>query len=55
MIFLKPDSYYLTFRWDENVYPLLNGHMGSVVVKVFKDKSLRTELLYGKRLQEGSL
>ncbi len=31
--FLKPDSYYLTFQWNENVYPLLNGHMGSVEFK----------------------
>lgn len=26
--YLKPDSYYHTFQWNENVYPLLNGHMG---------------------------
>ena len=34
--FIKHDSYYLTFRWNENVYPLLNGHMGSVEFKELK-------------------
>ncbi len=28
--YLKPDSYYHTFEWAENVYPILNGHMGCV-------------------------
>lgn len=28
--YIKPDSYYLTFQWNANVYPLLNGHMGCV-------------------------
>lgn len=28
--YLKSDSYYHTFSWCENVYPLLNGHMGCV-------------------------
>ena len=28
--YLKPDSYYHTFTWGENVYPLLNGHMGCI-------------------------
>ena len=28
--YLKPDSYYHTFEWGENVYPILNGHMGCV-------------------------
>ncbi len=28
--YLKPDSYYHTFKWNENVHPLLNGHMGGV-------------------------
>lgn len=28
--YLKPDSYYHTFTWGENVFPLLNGHMGCV-------------------------
>lgn len=28
--YLKTDSYYHTFKWCDNVYPLLNGHMGSV-------------------------
>ena len=28
--YLKPDSYYHTFTWHENVYPILNGHMGCV-------------------------
>ncbi len=28
--YLKPDSYYHTFSWNDNVYPLLNGHMGCV-------------------------
>ncbi|MBQ8559536.1 MAG: DNA repair exonuclease [Tyzzerella sp.] len=28
--YLKPDSYYHTFQWNENVYPLLNGHMGGI-------------------------
>ncbi len=31
--YLKQDSYYHTFQWNENVYPLLNGHMGSVEFK----------------------
>ena len=28
--YLKPDSYYHTFKWNENVFPILNGHMGCV-------------------------
>ena len=28
--YLKPDSYYHTFQWNKNVYPLLNGHMGGI-------------------------
>ena len=28
--YLKQDSYYHSFQWNENVYPLLNGHMGGV-------------------------
>ncbi len=28
--YLKQDSYYHTFRWSENVFPILNGHMGCV-------------------------
>lgn len=28
--YLKQDSYYHTFKWNPNVYPLLNGHMGCV-------------------------
>lgn len=28
--YLKPDSFYHTFAWKENVHPLLNGHMGGV-------------------------
>lgn len=28
--YLKPDSYYHTFTWNDNVYPLLNGYMGCV-------------------------
>jgi len=28
--YLKPDSYYHTFVWNENVFPILNGHMGCV-------------------------
>lgn len=28
--YLKQDSYYHTFLWNENVYPLLNGHMGNI-------------------------
>lgn len=28
--YLKPDSYYHTFQWGENVFPILNGHMGCV-------------------------
>lgn len=28
--YLKQDSYYHTFKWNENVHPLLNGHMGGV-------------------------
>lgn len=28
--FVKPDSYYLSFKWNPNVFPLLNGHMGCV-------------------------
>ena len=28
--YLKLDSYYHTFAWCDNVYPLLNGHMGCV-------------------------
>ena len=28
--YLKQDSYYHTFRWAENVFPILNGHMGCV-------------------------
>lgn len=28
--YLKQDSYYHTFTWNENVYPILNGHMGCV-------------------------
>lgn len=50
--FLKPDSYYLTFRWNENVYPLLNGHMGSVE---FKDLKTRVYGLsyYRKEITEG--
>ena len=28
--YLKPDSYYHTFTWSENVFPILNGHMGCV-------------------------
>lgn len=34
--YLKPDSYYHTFKWSENVYPLLNGHMGCVELKSIK-------------------
>lgn len=34
--YLKPDSYYHTFTWGENVYPLLNGHMGCVEFKDLK-------------------
>lgn len=34
--YLKPDSYYHTFVWGENVYPLLNGHMGCVELKELK-------------------
>lgn len=34
--YLKPDSYYHTFVWEENVYPLLNGHMGCVEFKELK-------------------
>jgi len=28
--YLKPDSFYYTFEWARNVYPILNGHMGCV-------------------------
>lgn len=28
--YLKPESYYHTFEWNENVYPILNGHMGCI-------------------------
>ena len=28
--YLKPDSYYHSFQWHENVFPILNGHMGCV-------------------------
>ncbi len=28
--YLKLDSYYHSFKWSENVHPLLNGHMGGV-------------------------
>lgn len=28
--YLKQDSYYHTFSWCNNVYPILNGHMGCV-------------------------
>ena len=28
--YLKQDSYYHTFEWNSNVYPLLNGHMGEI-------------------------
>lgn len=28
--YIKPDSYYMTFHWNENVYPLFNGHMGCI-------------------------
>lgn len=28
--YLKPDSHYHTFTWNENVFPILNGHMGCV-------------------------
>lgn len=28
--YLKPDSYYHTFVWNENAHPLLNGHKGGV-------------------------
>ena len=28
--YLKPDSYYHSFQWSDNVHPLLNGHMGGV-------------------------
>lgn len=28
--YLKPDSYYHTFQWNENVYPILSGHMGGI-------------------------
>ena len=31
--YLKPDSFYHTFEWGENVYPILNGHMGCVEFK----------------------
>lgn len=50
--FVKQDSYYLTFRWNENVYPLLNGHMGSVE---FKDLKTRVYGLsyYRKEITEG--
>lgn len=34
--YLKQDSYYHTFEWNENVHPLLNGHMGSVELKGLK-------------------
>lgn len=34
--YLKQDSYYYTFKWNDNVYPLLNGHMGSVELKDLK-------------------
>lgn len=34
--YLKQDSYYHTFVWSENVYPLLNGHMGGVEFKDLK-------------------
>lgn len=26
--YLKPDSFYHTFSWGENIYPILNGHLG---------------------------
>ena len=28
--YLKQDSYYHTYKWGENVFPILNGHMGCV-------------------------
>lgn len=31
--YLRPDSYYHTFQWNENVFPILNGHMGVVELK----------------------
>ena len=34
--YLKPGSYYYTFKWNENVHPLLNGHMGGVEFKELK-------------------
>lgn len=34
--YLKQDSYYYSFKWNENVYPLLNGHMGGIEFKELK-------------------
>lgn len=34
--YLKPDSYYHTFKWNGNVHPLLNGHMGGVEFQSLK-------------------
>lgn len=34
--FIKPDSYYHSFKWNENVYALLNGHMGCVGLEDLK-------------------
>lgn len=28
--YIRPDSNYLSFQWNQNVYPLWNGHMGCV-------------------------
>lgn len=34
--YLKQDSFYHTFTWSENVYPILNGHMGCVELPYLK-------------------
>ncbi len=62
--FIKHDSYYLTFRWNENVYPLLNGHMGSVEFKELKTsvyglaiirERLRRGFMIGQRRQDAEI
>lgn len=34
--YLKPESFYHSFQWEDHVYPLLNGHMGCVELPELK-------------------
>lgn len=50
--YIKLDSYYNTFIWNENVYPLFNGHMGSVEFKDLKTGVYGLSY-YQKEIKEG--